>query len=328
MATVSKRGDMQWQAKVRVKGHPAKSKTFTLKADAERWGKETEIAIERGLFFDRSVAERTTVSSLIERYRAEELPKKKGKYFNSCLKQLDEAFGEYSLSSITPEMIARHRDKRLKTVGQSTVKKEINTLSVLIDLAGKEWGIQLAANPCAMVKRPIEPRGRDRRLVGDEEARLIAACERSDARHELVPAVRLAIETGARQGELLKLRWEQIDLENQTARLLDTKNGEDRTIPLSKAAVTALRNMPRNISGKVFQRWSGGEALNKAFKSACTRAEIDGLRFHDLRHEAASRLFEKGLNVMEVASVTGHKTLSMLKRYTHLNPTDIARKLG
>ena len=328
MATVTKRGDMQWQAKVRVKGHPAKSKTFTLKTDAERWAKETEIAIERGLFFDRSVAERTTVSSLIERYKVDELPKKKGKYFNTCLKNIGEAFGDYALSSVTPELISKHRDKRLRTVGASTVKKEINTLSVIIDLAGKEWGVPLSSNPCLMVKRPIEPKGRDRRLQDGEEEKIMVACHKHEASVFLVAIVRLALETGCRASELLKLEWRDVDLTKRTAKLWETKNGENREIPLSSAAITALKSLPRNISGRVFNSWCAVESLNNAWKKSCGRAEIDGLRFHDLRHEAISRLFEKGLNIMEVVHISGHKTLTMLKRYTHLKAEDLAMKLG
>lgn len=334
MATIFDRGDGQYQVKVRVKGHPAKSKTFTIKQDAIRWGRETEIAIERGLFFDRSVAERTTVSALIKRYKDEELQKKKGKYFNSCLKQLEDVFGEYSLSSITSAMIAKHRDTRLKTVGASTVKKEINTLSVIIDLAGKEWGIQIASNPCAMVKRPIEPKGRDRRLIKGEglikgeEEKIMIACKNHEASVFLVAIVRLALETGCRASELLKLEWVDVDLTKRTAKLWETKNGENRTIPLSSSAVIALQSLPRHINGRVFNSWCAVESLNKAWKKSCERAEISDLRFHDLRHEAISRLFEKGLNIMEVAHISGHKTLTMLKRYTHLKAEDLALKLG
>ena len=328
MATISKRGDLQWQAKVRAKGHPAQSRTFTLKADAERWAKETEIAIERGLFFDRSVGERTTLSSLIERYRAEELPGKRGKHFSSALNQLDAALGQYALSSITSEMIAKHRDARLKSVSQSTVKKEINLLSSLIDLAGKEWGIPVAANPCLMVKRPVEPKGRDRRLEDGEEDRLIKACQESEAAIELTAIVQTALETGARLGELLKLQWKNVNLTKRTAKLVDTKNGEDRTIPLSSTAFSTLQSLPRHIHGRVFWRWAAADSFNKTWVRTCKRAGIEDLKFHDLRHEAVSRLFEKGLNPMEAASVSGHKTLAMLKRYTHLRAEDIAKKLG
>lgn len=328
MATISKRGDLQWQAKVRSKGRPSQSRTFTLKADAERWAKETEIAIERGLFFDRSASERTTLSDLIERYRAEELPTKRGKHFSSALNQLDSVLGQYALSSISSEMVAKHRDVRLKSVSQSTVKKEINLLSSLIDLAGKEWGIPVAANPCLMVKRPVEPKGRDRRLEDGEEDKLIKACQESEAATELVAIVQVALETGARLGELLKLQWKQVNLAKRVAKLLDTKSGEDRTIPLSSVAVTTLQSLPRHIHGRVFSRWAASDSFNKTWTRTCKRAGIENLKFHDLRHEAVSRLFEKGLNPMEAASVSGHKTLAMLKRYTHLKAEHLAKKLG
>ncbi|MDD5395494.1 MAG: site-specific integrase [Thiothrix sp.] len=327
MAAVRRRGDSQWQVEVRKKGYPAQRRTFISRADAERWGKETEIAIERGLFFDRTASERTTLLELIERYRLEVVPTMRGKHVKPALNQLQVSLGQYALASITGEMIAKHRDARLKTVAASTVKKEINLLSSLIDLAGKEWGIPLAANPCKMVKRPPEPKGRDRRLEAGEEALLLKACEESG--HELTGIVRVALETGARLGELLDLQWKHVDLSNQTARLLDTKNGEDRTIPLSSAAVSALKSLPvRHISGRVFHNWAASDSFNKTWSRAVKRAGIENLKFHDLRHEAVSRLFEKGLNPMEAASVSGHKTLAMLKRYTHLRAEDLAKKLG
>ena len=327
MAAIRKRGDLQWQVEVRKKGYPAQRRTFSTRDDAARWGKETEIAIERGLFFDRSVSERTTLRELIERYRLEVVPAMAGKHIKPALNQLDASLGQYALASITSEMIAKHRDARLKTVAASTVKKEINILSTLIDLAGKEWGIPLASNPCKMVKRPPEPKGRDRRLEEGEEALLLEACEESSP--ELIAIVRVALETGARLGELLKLQWKHVHLTNQTAKLLDTKNGEDRIIPLSIAAAAALKSLPvRHISGRVFHNWTASDSFNKTWARAVKRAGINDLKFHDLRHEAVSRLFEKGLNPMEAASVSGHKTLAMLKRYTHLRAEDLAKKLG
>lgn len=327
MATISRRGDLQWQVKVRVQGHPPQSRTFTLRSDAERWGKETEIAIERGLFFDRSVGERTTLSSLIERYRKEVLPSKTGKHLAPSLRQLDAVFGQYAVSSITCEMVADHRNTRLKTVSASTIRKEINLLSKLFDLAGKEWGIPIAANPCAMVSRPAESKGRNRRLEDGEEAALMLACRQSSV--ELEAIVQVALETGARLGELLKLSWKDVTLSKRIAKFIDTKNGEDRVIPLSPKALEVLKSLPRHISGRVFWRWAAADSFNKTWTRACARAGIENLRFHDLRHEAVSRLFESGnWNNMEVAAVSGHKTLAMLKRYTHLRAEDLAKKWG
>ena len=106
----------------------------------------------------------------------------------------------------------------------------------------------------------------------------------------------------------------------------DTKNGDPRMVPLSTTAAGILRDLPRRIDGKV---WGvRADSITQAFDRACRRANIEDLRFHDLRHEATSRLFEKGLNLMQVAAITGHKTLQMLKRYTHLRVEDLAKLLG
>jgi integrase len=130
-----------------------------------------------------------------------------------------------------------------------------------------------------------------------------------------------------RQGELVNLRWEHIDLTRRITYLPDTKNGEARTVPLSTAAIKVLHSLPRSMTGQVFPGLTT-EAVKRAFARAVRRAGIEDLRFHDLRHESTSRLFERGLNIMEVASITGHKDLRMLRRYTHLKAEDLARKLG
>jgi integrase len=145
-----------------------------------------------------------------------------------------------------------------------------------------------------------------------EETRLLKACRK--ARNPfLLPVVQLALETAMRQDELVSLRWENIDLSRRIARLPDTKNGESRTVPLSTTSIKVLRELPRSIHGQVFPGLTT-EAVKRAYIRATRSASIENLRFHDLRHEATTRLFEKGLNIMEVASITGHKDLRMLRR--------------
>ncbi len=176
------------------------------------------------------------------------------------------------------------------------------------------------------IKLPAGGRRRDRRLQPGEETRLLRAC--SQARNRwLLPLVQLALETAMRQGELRHLRWEHIDLNRRTAHLPDTKNGEARTVPLSTTAIGVLRDLPRSLHGDVFPGITT-EAVKRSYMRTIRRAGIEGLRFHDLRHEATTRLFEKGLNIMEVASITGHKDLRMLRRYRHLKAEDLAQKLG
>ena len=125
----------------------------------------------------------------------------------------------------------------------------------------------------------------------------------------------------------MALRWENVDLTRRIAHLPDTKNGEARTVPLSSTSVGVLRALPRSLHGEVFPGLTA-EAVKRAFARATRRAGIEGLHFHDLRHEATTRLFERGLNIMEVATITGHKDLRMLRRYTHLKAEDLAKKLG
>lgn len=350
MATIRKRGPYQWQAIVKRKGYPLQSKTFDYQKDAETWARDVERDIDRGIYMPRKEAEQTTIHDLIERYRSDVLPDKRGKHFGPTLRLLDSELGKYTLATLTSKKVAELRDKRLKAKkSASTVRKEINVLSKLIDLAGKEWGIPLPANPCAMVSRPTERNSRDRRLEPGEAARLVAAGEL-----HVGYLIVVALETSARLGELLAVNWPDVDLSDQVMVIRGmehasgqrTKNEDaTRTVPLSRTAVAALNDLKilhrdsvkkkfvpqeeKEPIGRVFKWWKASDSFNKTWSRVCERAGIKGLRFHDLRHEATSRLFELGVfDSMEVASITGHKTLAMLKRYTHLKAKDLAQKLG
>jgi integrase len=127
---------------------------------------------------------------------------------------------------------------------------------------------------------------------------------------------------------MLSLEWRYVNLNSHTAYLPKTKNGVPRTVPLSTSAVTLLADWPRSTSGRVFPQWSRATSLEHAWRRAVISAGLCDLRFHDLRHEAASRFFERGLNPIQVAAITGHRSLQMLKRYTHLTPEDLAVLLG
>jgi integrase len=208
--------------------------------------------------------------------------------------------------------------------GPNTIRLHLALLSHLFKVARTEWGMESIDNPVEFVRKPKLPQGRDRRLVDDEESRLLTACQ--SVNPELVSIVRFAIETGMRQGEIMGMTWDKVDVKHRTVTLDNTKNGEKRVVPLSSAALLVLSKRPRKISGKVWEY--GQEGVKYAFPAACKKANIKDLRFHDLRHEATSRLFEKGLNPMQVAAITGHKTLQMLKRYTHLKAEDLAKLLG
>ena len=327
MASFRKRGPWQWQAQVRKKGQPLQSKTFETRAEAEQWARAIEFEMDKGVFVSRAEAESTTLKELFERYLDEVTPLKKGaaSETNRLKALMRLPLARRYVAGIRGMDIARFRDERLRKVTPSTVKRNLVLLGHVFEVARKEWGIYLH-NPVRDIKIPADNRPRDRRLQAGEEARLLDACQ---ARRNpwLLPIVQLALETTMRQGELIRLRWEHIDLNRRTAHLPDTKNGESRTVPLSTTAIRVLRALPRSLHGQAFPGVTT-EAIKRAYIRAVRRAGIENLRFHDLRHEATTRLFEKGLNIMEVASVTGHKDLRMLRRYTHLKAEDLARKLG
>jgi integrase len=327
MATIEKRGQF-WRVKVRRAGLPAQTKTFNNRTHAQQWARSVESDLDKGIVVDRRTAQRLSLAEVLERYRREVTPTKRGSTDeNLRLKAMAQRpFARIRMSALTSSQLAAYRDERLKVVSGATVNREFSVLSHAIDTARREWDVYLPTNPCTLVRRPPQGRPRDRRLQGDEEKRLLAACR--GARNKwLVHFVALAIETGMRRGELLGLLWDNVDLERRTAFLPVTKNGESRGVPLSSRAVEVLRALPPSTNGRVFGELTR-ESLKQSFNRAARRAGITGLRVHDLRHEATSRFFEKGLNVMEVASVTGHKTLQMLKRYTHLSVTDLATRLG
>jgi len=327
MATFRKRGPYQWQAQVRKKGQLLQTKTFETRAQAEQWARAIEVEMDKGVFVSRAEAESTTLKELLERYLAEVTPLKKGvePETNRLRAFMRLPLARRFVAGIRGVDMARFRDERLRQVSSSTVKRDLVLLGHVFEVARKEWGIHVH-NPVRDIKLPADGRPRDRRLHAGEETRLVAACR--EARNPyLLPVVQLALETAMRQGELLRLRWEHIDLNRRTAHLPDTKNGEARTVPLSTTATQVLRTLPRSLHGQAFPGVTT-EAIKRAYIRAVRRAGIEDLRFHDLRHEATTRLFEKGLNIMEVASITGHKDLRMLRRYTHLKAEDLARKLG
>jgi integrase len=178
-----------------------------------------------------------------------------------------------------------------------------------------------------MVRKPQSPQARSRVLIDEEVAKLLQALEPIGRRsHWTKPAVQLALATAMRRGELLTLKWENVDLQSRTVFLPDTKNGDSRTVPLSSVAVQVLAELPRHISGFVIP--VKYFTLDAAFKRGVRRAGLDGVRFHDLRRTAITRMAEKLPNVIELAAVSGHKSLMVLKRYYCPTAAELAKKLG
>ena len=305
-------------------------KSFKTKTEAARWARLLESEVDRGVFVDRSDCEQTTVGELIDRYLSEVTPKKKSvRSEKQRLNALKSHFGAFSLASVRSSHISAYRDAKIKAgLAGATVVKDLNSLSHLFEVAIKDWGLPLIANPAKLVRRPQVARGRDRRLLPGEEAKLVAACGKSRATM-LLPAVRFAIETAMRMGEILSLEWRNVDVAQRVATLPDTKTGDARKVPLSTAALAAISPLPRHFKdGRVFWTWKRTDSLENAWRRAVKAAGITDFRFHDLRHEAVSRLVELGLNVMEVSAISGHKTLQMLRRYTHLKAEELVKKLA
>ncbi|MGJ3289494.1 site-specific integrase [Klebsiella sp. PL-2018] len=235
------------------------------------------------------------------------------------------------MSNITSVDIAAYRDDRLsqtnprtgKAISGNTVRLELALLSSVFAVASVEWGT-CRHNPVASVRKPKLPPGRDRRLTASEERRIARYFQERNRVYFII--FQLALETAMRQGEILSLRWEHIDLQHGVAHLPHTKNGASRDVPLSRKARNLLQMLPAHLEGNVFLCTPSG--LKSAWRLALQALKIVNLHFHDLRHEAISRLFELGtLNVMEVAAISGHRSLNMLKRYTHLRAYQLVPRL-
>ena len=327
MASFRQHGN-RWQARVRRQGYPDITKSFQGRQDAERWARSVESDIDRGSYVSHTEAQKTTLADLIQRYMAEVLPSMKGATEDSIrLKAIcRRPICKNSIAALTPAKVAEYRDLRLTEVAAGTVVRELAYLSSIINHGRREWGIH-ANNPVALVRKPTQPKGRQRVLTSAERERLLAELQPTGRRNVWMLSVALlALETGMRRSELLALRWGDINLDRRTATLHMTKNGDSRVVPLSTSAAQTLAAMPRSICGAVFPITACALAAN--FDKAVARAQLPDLHFHDLRHTAITLMATKLPNLIELAAVSGHKSLKMLQRYYHPDVGDLARKLG
>jgi integrase len=319
MATIRKRGPYQYQAEVRRKGYPRQVRTFETKADAQAWSTMIESEMVRGVFTDRTEAEQTSLKEALERYLKEVTPSKRGADREASLirRWQKHPLAYRSLASLRPLDFVQYRDERLRVVAANTVRIELALISHLFTIGVREWGLPIS-NPIQSIRKPRPAAGRDRRLACDEEERLLAAAEKSHAAPWLGACIKLAIQTGMRAGEILSVAWQQVDLERGIIWLSQTKNGDPRTVPLTLAAVEVLRQLPRGKSGRLIEASAWSCNLSHNFHRACNTAGIEDLRFHDLRHEAASR-FAPRMTPQTLAKVMGWRSLQMAMRY--YNPT-------
>jgi integrase len=343
VASIRKRGD-KWEVRVTRKGQGSTSKSFTLKADAEKYARQIESVMDRGEWSQTQSADDAPLVELIERYRQEITPSKKGAAVEvyRLKRWAASPLAKLSVRRIKAADIAKARDERIKE-GKSpaTVRLELAALSSVFRQATLEWGYEGLTNPCMGIKRPPPAKGRERRLHEGELNAILKATQ-----SDILPTLcQLAIETASRMGELLALDWRFINLKARTATFVDTKNGDRRVIPLSPRAIELLSAIPPRLDNqRLFEVTN--HAASRAWIRAVKRARIayekichnDGeepkpdylkdLHFHDLRHEGVSRLFEIGLDASEVMSISGHKTMTMLSRYTHHKAERLAEKLS
>ena len=323
MATIERyRG--KWRARIRRKRAGQRSETFGTRAEAIAWARDIEARMDRGIYRDMRQAEATSLYDALDRYLLEVAPRKKGaKAETNRIRWWQRSeIAHRSLADIRGMDLAEIKNERLEDgLSASTIRNDFTVLSHLYTVARKEWGMEGLINPVEDVMLPRLGPGRDRRLGPDEEEHYLNQADR-----DMTDFFCLAIETAMRRGELATLPRSAVDFRARVAKVLDTKNGTDREVPLSTRAIKVLRARPIRIDGRIFGMTP--DAVTHRHTEICRLAEIENLHVHDLRHEATSRLFERGnLNIMEIASITGHKTLAMMMRYTHPRAKDIAEKL-
>jgi len=343
VATIRKRGEYQWQAQVRRLGYPPQSKTLPSKTEAEAWARLVESEMDRGVFVSRAEAETTTLYQALDRYAKEVTPRKKG-----ALQELRriEVWKKHSLAlrplaAIRGSDLAKFRDTRRKEgVADATIRLDLMLISGLFKTARTDWGMAGLTSPTQDMSLPSQSRARERRLQPDEETYLVKGLLEVAPLSPTLPAlIGVALETGMRQGELLRLTPADVSLTRRVAHLDDTKSGDPRDVPLSSKATRVLAPLMAS-NERLFN--ISQDRLIRAFAQACTKGReiwtqdhnqeapagfLEGLKFHDLRHEAASRLAGK-LEAQELAKMFGWRTMQMALRYYHPRAEDLAKKLG
>ncbi len=327
MASIEKRktakGDVRYRAVIRKKGYPSQRQTFSRRTDATRWIKQTEAEIEQGIHLKSVEAKKHTLSELIERYIEFYIAdNRKDRKRIPQLRWWDSELGDYLLTEMTAPRLSEMKQKLGKDKSPATVNRYLAALSHVFTMAVNEWE-WMDDNPMRKVKRPKEPRGRVRYLEEGEKNRLLQACKDHQVA-ALYPIVILAISTGMRQGEILNLKWQDVDLSQGRCVLHDTKNGERRAVPivgLAKSVLTDWSKIRKLNTDLVFSGRNPRTPIfiRKPWMEAVETAELEDFRFHDLRHTAASYLAMSGASLAEIAEILGHKTLSMVRRYAHLS---------
>lgn len=346
MASITKRTDSPyWRAQIRRQGYEPISRTFDTKAQAEVWARSVENEMDRGAYFDRTESERTTLADALERYRREIVPEKRhpAQEHQRINRWLDCTLTKRSLANLRGADFAAYRDAR-RDAGraENTIRLELALISHVFEVARREWGMEALTNPLNNIRKPSGSKARDRRLLPGEFD-LLHTVLKNSGNPWAAPAMVLAVETALRQAMLFQLRWSWVNFETSMINIPAEHRGSGNkgvpaVLPMSSRVIALLNVLPRSTDGPVLATTQNAVvvAFKKAKAAYFAKCRSSGeepaflvdLTWHDLRHEGATRLFERGLHPFQVAAITGHRSMQTLKRYTHLNPQDFIDKLG
>lgn len=322
MPTIRKRGT-KWQVQIRRKGFPEFSRSFQKRSDAAEWARHVDRKADLGdLPANEKSLQGLTLAALVTRYRDQVVITKKGAAIETIMlnRFLRDPICRRNLPALCTPDFAAYRDRRLKEISTKSLARQLSPLRNMFNTAQREWGMPLS-NPLTGLSLKVADVRRERRLREGEPERLFASAAK--CRNKLIaPLIQLAVETAMRRGELLAMRWEDVDLQRRSVTIPEAKNGHKRTIPLFPRAMELLAAQDGGTD-KVFLITPNG--LRLAWERLVRRAGLPDLHFHDLRHEAISRFFEMGLTVPEMASISGHRDIRMLMRYAHANLTKKVR---
>ena len=317
-------------ATVKRRGFGIYNKSFASISEAKKWARTMESKFDKGDTSDYSMASKITLGELFKRYIKEGKHLKKKQAKNEvyrCDALLKDELSSVNLLRFSTKHLSDYRDRRLEEVQGPTFNKDFNFISVVIQTALQDWELYLPSNPCKIFKREPEGKPRERVLSKDEQKRLIEECAFSNDIY-LKPAVKFSLETSIRQGELLKINYKHINWNKRTLTLFDTKNGEDRTIPLSPEAFLILSSLPRQFDGRLFPRTR--DQLNRSFYNRRKKLSFKDFRWHDLRRTSISEMFQfRNFDLPMVQLMSGHKNPGvLLKVYTKLDPVKLVERLA
>ena len=318
MATIRKMKG-KWQVLIRKKYAKHITKSFVYRHDAEKYAREKEAEIDKGLTVNYEEAARTTLGELLERYRIEITSKKKSPHSEDCkIKYLiRQDIGHVALLRITPLRISKLRDQLSADRAPATVLHYLSYISNAWNVAQKEWCINLPQNPVSQISKPVIRNRRERILSKAEYARLLDAASRS--KFYMKNIIIFAYETAARYGEITTLHKDNVNFLKRTCKFIDTKNGEDREVPLTEAALQALRDQPPSTKGTYFNPGTHDQ-FKHHWQKVKVAAEIENFRFHDLRACAITNFMLPPFNftIAQTAVISGHKSWDELKRYERI----------